>query len=201
MTENTCCIITSCVIDVITHQIFIHVSMAPMAILLYALYAFSILFEILWNFFWSFFISCSCLLTAWSWAWIQFCICSFFFQAGLVTTLSTRTIVFGATNPKGQYDPDQCITSIDSFNQTKLCQEKKEEYINQLVFTGRLSLFTHLCDLEAEITLITSIVGHCLKRKLHLSFLNLYFSECICYFAFPPHTHTHTSDSIALSLT
>lgn len=47
MTENTCCIITSCVIDVITHQIFIHVSMAPLAILLYALYAFSILFEIL----------------------------------------------------------------------------------------------------------------------------------------------------------
>ena len=37
----------------------------------------------------------------------------FFFQAGLVTTLSTRTIVFGATNPKGQYDPDQCITSIE----------------------------------------------------------------------------------------
>lgn len=30
-------------------------------------------------------------------------------QAGLVTTLSTRTIVFGATNPKGQYDPDQRI--------------------------------------------------------------------------------------------
>lgn len=126
----------------------------------------------------------------------------FFFQAGLVTTLSTRTIVFGATNPKGQYDPDQCITSVYSINQTKLCQqEKKEEYINQLAVTGRLNLFTHLCDLEAEITLITSIVGHCLKRKLHLSFLNLYFSECICYFAFPPHTHTHTSDSIALSLT
>jgi len=141
----------------------------------------------------------------------------FFFQAGLVTTLSTRTIVFGATNPKGQYDPDQCITSVYSINQTKLCQqEKKEEYINQLVVTGRLSLFTHLCDLEAEITLITSIVGHSLKRKLHFSFLNLYFSECICYFAFfntntppPPHahahahthTHPHTSDSIALSLT
>lgn len=32
------------------------------------------------------------------------------FQAGLVTTLSTRTIVFGATNPKGHYDPDLCIT-------------------------------------------------------------------------------------------
>lgn len=30
-------------------------------------------------------------------------------QAGLVTTLSSRAIVFGATNPKGQYDPDQCI--------------------------------------------------------------------------------------------
>ncbi|KAJ6744035.1 DNA HELICASE MCM9 [Salix purpurea] len=31
-------------------------------------------------------------------------------QAGLVTTLSTRTIVFGATNPKGQYDPDQSLS-------------------------------------------------------------------------------------------
>ncbi|RYR35712.1 hypothetical protein Ahy_A10g050837 isoform C [Arachis hypogaea] len=33
-------------------------------------------------------------------------------KAGLVTTLSTRTTVFGATNPKGQYDPDQRITSV-----------------------------------------------------------------------------------------
>ncbi|XP_043817195.1 probable DNA helicase MCM9 isoform X3 [Manihot esculenta] len=31
-------------------------------------------------------------------------------KAGLVTTLSTRTIVFGATNPKGQYDPDQTLS-------------------------------------------------------------------------------------------
>ncbi|KAK6135455.1 hypothetical protein DH2020_030800 [Rehmannia glutinosa] len=31
-------------------------------------------------------------------------------KAGLVTTLSTRTIVFGATNPKGQYDPDQSLS-------------------------------------------------------------------------------------------
>ncbi|KAL6209548.1 hypothetical protein ACLB2K_020488 [Fragaria x ananassa] len=31
-------------------------------------------------------------------------------QAGLVTTLSTKTIVFGATNPKGQYDPDQSLS-------------------------------------------------------------------------------------------
>ncbi|KAF9612057.1 hypothetical protein IFM89_037976 [Coptis chinensis] len=31
-------------------------------------------------------------------------------QAGLVTTLSTRTIVFGATNPKGQYDPNQSLS-------------------------------------------------------------------------------------------
>lgn len=29
-----------------------------------------------------------------------------------MTTLSTKTIVFGATNPKGQYDPDQCNTFI-----------------------------------------------------------------------------------------
>lgn len=40
---------------------------------------------------------------------------SFIFQAGLVTTLSTRTIVFGATNPKGQYDPDQSIIFISKF--------------------------------------------------------------------------------------
>ncbi|KAJ8754804.1 hypothetical protein K2173_012728 [Erythroxylum novogranatense] len=31
-------------------------------------------------------------------------------KAGLVTTLSTKTIVFGATNPKGQYDPDQTLS-------------------------------------------------------------------------------------------
>ncbi|XP_020699790.2 probable DNA helicase MCM9 isoform X2 [Dendrobium catenatum] len=30
--------------------------------------------------------------------------------AGLVTTLSTHTIVLGATNPKGQYDPDQSLS-------------------------------------------------------------------------------------------
>lgn len=42
------------------------------------------------------------------------------FQAGLVTTLSTRTIVFGATNPKGHYDPDQCITFNKNFKQFTL---------------------------------------------------------------------------------
>ncbi|XP_057433627.1 probable DNA helicase MCM9 [Lotus japonicus] len=31
-------------------------------------------------------------------------------KAGLVTTLSTKTTVFGATNPKGQYDPDQPLS-------------------------------------------------------------------------------------------
>ncbi|XP_021911294.1 probable DNA helicase MCM9, partial [Carica papaya] len=31
-------------------------------------------------------------------------------KAGLVTTLSTRTIVIGATNPKGQFDPDQSLS-------------------------------------------------------------------------------------------
>lgn len=31
-------------------------------------------------------------------------------KAGLVTTLSTRTIVFGATNPKGHYVPDQSLS-------------------------------------------------------------------------------------------
>jgi len=31
-------------------------------------------------------------------------------KAGLVTTLSTRTTVFGATNPKGKYDPDESLS-------------------------------------------------------------------------------------------
>ncbi|XP_062233313.1 probable DNA helicase MCM9 [Phragmites australis] len=31
-------------------------------------------------------------------------------KAGLVTTLSTRTTVFGATNPKGQYDSNECLS-------------------------------------------------------------------------------------------
>ncbi|XP_074567887.1 putative DNA helicase MCM9 isoform X2 [Curcuma longa] len=31
-------------------------------------------------------------------------------KAGLVTTLNTRTTVFGATNPKGQYDPNQSLS-------------------------------------------------------------------------------------------
>ncbi|XP_049935082.1 probable DNA helicase MCM9 isoform X1 [Nymphaea colorata] len=31
-------------------------------------------------------------------------------KAGLVTTLSTKTTVFGATNPKGQYDPSQSLS-------------------------------------------------------------------------------------------
>lgn len=38
---------------------------------------------------------------------------SHFIQAGLVTTLSTKTTVFGATNPKGQYDPDQRIPLVN----------------------------------------------------------------------------------------
>ncbi|XP_052158487.1 probable DNA helicase MCM9 isoform X2 [Oryza glaberrima] len=31
-------------------------------------------------------------------------------KAGLVTTLNTRTTVFGATNPKGQYDPNESLS-------------------------------------------------------------------------------------------
>ncbi|KQK18974.1 hypothetical protein BRADI_1g45695v3 [Brachypodium distachyon] len=31
-------------------------------------------------------------------------------KAGLVTTLSTKTTVFGATNPKGQYDPNESLS-------------------------------------------------------------------------------------------
>ncbi|KAF7113881.1 hypothetical protein RHSIM_RhsimUnG0105100 [Rhododendron simsii] len=37
-------------------------------------------------------------------------------KAGLVTTLSTKTIVFGATNPKGHYDPSQRIFLALSVN-------------------------------------------------------------------------------------
>ncbi|KAK3131964.1 hypothetical protein QOZ80_6AG0513940 [Eleusine coracana subsp. coracana] len=31
-------------------------------------------------------------------------------KAGLVTTLSTKTTVFSPTNPKGQYDPNECLS-------------------------------------------------------------------------------------------
>lgn len=37
------------------------------------------------------------------------CFDSLELQAGLVTTLNTRTTVFGVTNPKGHYDPAQRI--------------------------------------------------------------------------------------------
>ncbi|GJN00308.1 hypothetical protein PR202_ga17730 [Eleusine coracana subsp. coracana] len=36
------------------------------------------------------------------------------FQAGLVTTLSTKTTVFSPTNPKGQYDPNECSLSVNT---------------------------------------------------------------------------------------
>ncbi|CAL5428783.1 unnamed protein product [Camellia sinensis] len=47
-------------------------------------------------------------------------------KASLVTTLSTWTIVFGATNPKGQYDPNQriflslCLSYLE-FTPTNYC--------------------------------------------------------------------------------
>lgn len=51
------------------------------------------------------------------------------FQAGLVTTLNTRTIVFGATNPKGQYDPEECIASFLAFYFRVKCEKPREHYI------------------------------------------------------------------------
>jgi DNA helicase MCM9 len=44
------------------------------------------------------------------------------FQAGLVTTLTSRTTVFGATNPKGQYDSDEC-TALNSNSIAMLLQK------------------------------------------------------------------------------
>lgn len=169
MTENTCCIITSCVMDAASHINFHLCIHGPYS---YSTVCFICFQYSVWD-------SLRFLLIIFFTSYVywvldlkldyNFVFSLFFFQAGLVTTLSTRTIVFGATNPKGQYDPDQCITSIASINQNQFVsirKRKKEEYINQFLVTGCLSLFT----------LSPVLLDIVWNVKLNFSFLNLYFS-------------------------
>ncbi|KAH0458116.1 hypothetical protein IEQ34_013431 [Dendrobium chrysotoxum] len=73
-------------------------------------------------------------------------------KAGLVTTLSTRTIVLGATNPKGQYDPDQC-----------LFQELQIQILKQQTLGKFLSDKSHFWDLQA-LSVNTTLSGPLLSR-------------------------------------
>lgn len=76
-----------------------------------------------------------------------------------MTTLSTRTTVFGATNPKGQYDSNECTALNISIELSYLIVKEQRtvfHYFRHRVFTSAVlyynnsSTFSHLIRVTFE---------------------------------------------------
>ncbi|VFQ78231.1 unnamed protein product [Cuscuta campestris] len=94
-------------------------------------------------------------------------------KAGLVTTLSTRTIVFGATNPKGHYDPHQSVsvnTSLSGpllsrFDIVLVLLDTKNPEWDAVVSSHILEAETKSCDSEEDLHSIWPLPM--LRRYIH----------------------------------
>ena len=71
-----------------------------------------------------------------------------------MTTLSTKTIVFGATNPKGQYDPDQCNTVIQKI----YCVGFATSILVTLLWKSFGCVETKLCIIESLRVYKTAVI-------------------------------------------